>query len=113
MAVSPDLPENLRATIEKHALTFELLSDADMDAARELGVAFQLDAATLEAYRGYGIDLEAASGRDHHLLPLPTVLVLDADGVIRFAYINPDHTVRLPSEVLVAMAKTAGRAQGG
>ena len=112
VAVSPDLPENLAATREKHHLTFPLLSDGDLAAARTMGLAFQLDGATVEAYRGYGIDLEAASGRDHHALPAPAVLVCDADGVVRFSYINPDHTVRLPTDVLLAMAKAALRDAG-
>ena len=84
-----------------------------MTAARALGLAYQLDAATLEAYRGYGIDLEAASGRDHHSLPVPAMLVYDPSGVLRFSYVNPDHTVRLPTDVLLAMAKATLRVAAG
>jgi peroxiredoxin len=112
VAVSPDLPENLAATQAKHGLGYALLADGDLSAARALGLAFQLDAEMLEAYRDYGIDLEAASGRDHHALPVPAVLVLDSGGVLRFSYVNPDHTVRLPTDVLVAMAKAALRPAG-
>ena len=74
-----------------------------------MGLAYQLDAATLEAYRGYGIDLEAASGRDHHSLPVPAMLVYDPRGVLRFSYVNPDHTVRLPIDVLLAIRKEVAR----
>ena len=76
-------------------------------------MAYQLDAATLAAYRGYGIDLEAASGRSHHALPVPAVLVLDSGGVLRFSHVNPDHTARLPTDVLLAMAKAALRMAAG
>ncbi|HSH68852.1 MAG TPA: redoxin domain-containing protein, partial [Deferrisomatales bacterium] len=113
VAVSPDLPQHLAATREQHGLGFALLGDSDLTAARALGLAYQLDAATLAAYRDYGIDLEAASGRDHHALPVPAVLVLDPDAVLVFSHVNPDHTARLPTDVLLAMTKAALRMAAG
>ena len=39
-----------------------------MAAARAYGVAFRVDDATAARYKGFGIDLEAASGETHHEL---------------------------------------------
>jgi len=84
---------------------YRLFSDSDMGLAIDLGIAFRVDDATIEAYHEYGIDLEQASGRDHHLLPVPAALLVDADGVIRFFYVNPDYKSRVDASVFIAAAK--------
>jgi peroxiredoxin len=59
----------------------------------------------LEKYLGYGIDLEEYSGRDHHVLPVPSTFIIGRDGVIKFAYSNPDYSVRISPQVLVTAAE--------
>lgn len=105
LAISADRPGEVEETRDKFGFHYRLLSDARMEAARAFRIAFRVDDATLEEYKGYGIDLEAASGETHHLLPVPSVFIAGTDGVIRFAYSNPDYKVRLaPEEVLAAAA---------
>lgn len=105
IALSPDRPEKLTGSLEVDDLGYTLYSDSDLDAARAFGIAYQLDAEQLEAYRGYGIDLEAASGRDHHQLPVPSVFLVDDSGTIRWVYSNPDYRVRPENEALLEAAR--------
>ncbi len=107
LAISPDRTPKLGESVEKGKLTYTLLSDSSMTAAQAFGIAFRVDDATLEKYKGYNIDLEAASGEKHHLLPVPAVFIVGTDGVIAFVYANPDYKVRLAPEVLLAAAKAA------
>ena len=107
LAISPDRTPKLGESVEKGKLTYTLLSDSSMTAAQAFGIAFRVDDATLEKYKGYNIDLEAASGEKHHLLPVPAVFIVGTDGVIAFVYANPDYKVRLTPEVLLAAAKAA------
>ncbi len=107
LAISPDRPEKLAESAGKLQPDYTLLSDHAMAAALGFGIAFRVDDATLETYKGYGIDLEAASGETHHLLPVPAVFIVGTDGWIRFAYANPDYKVRLSPEELLAAAKDA------
>ncbi|MDT8389929.1 MAG: peroxiredoxin-like family protein [Lentisphaeria bacterium] len=107
LAVSPDRPEKLAESVEKGKLSYTLLSDAAMDAAKAFGIAFRVDDATVEKYKGYGIDLEAASGQDHHLLPVPAVFILGTDGKVKFVYVNPDYKTRLSADVLLAAARAS------
>ncbi|TDJ00934.1 MAG: methyltransferase domain-containing protein [Deltaproteobacteria bacterium] len=109
IAISPDQPDKLRATIRKHDLAYLLLSDSKMIAARAFGIAFRVDAATLDRYRGFGIDLQAASGEKHQLLPVPSVFVVGTDAVIRFRYSNPDYTVRIEPDALLEAARAAAQ----
>ncbi len=105
LAISPDRPDELAKTLDKQHLTYQLLSDSDVVLARAFGLVFRVDDPTLEKYRGFGIDLEQASGRDHHLLPVPAVYIVDKAGVIRFAHWNPDYKTRLAPEVLLKEAR--------
>ncbi len=108
LAISPDRPAKLAESINKHKLTYTLLSDHAMKAAQSFGIAFRVDDATVAKYKGYGIDLEGASGENHHLLPVPSVFIVGTDGVIKFSYANPDYKVRLaPEDLLKASQATA------
>lgn len=103
LAISMDQPAKLKATPDREKLHYRLLSDSDAAAATAFGIAFKVDDKTVEKYKGYGINLDAASGRDHHILPHPAVFVADTNGAIRFAHVNPDYKVRLePAKVLEA-----------
>ncbi len=103
--MSADQPDLLYSSLKEPDIHYTLLSDARMSAARAYGVAFRVDDATVAKYKGYGIDLEAASGETHHELPVPAVFIIDRKGVIRFVYANPDYKVRLSSNALLAEAR--------
>ena len=109
LAISMDQPSKLKATPDREKLHYRLLSDSDAGAAKAFGIAFKVDDATVEKYKGYGINLDTASGRDHHILPHPAVFVADTSGKIRFAHINPDYKVRLEPKKILEAAQAAGR----
>lgn len=104
IALSPDRPAVLAEGAAETPATRTLVSDSSAAAARALGIAFRVDAATVEQYQGYGIDLAAASGYDHHLLPVPAVFIVDASGIIQFGYAHPDYRYRIPGELILAAA---------
>lgn len=112
IAISPDTPEKLRQSIEKHKLNYLLLSDSKMTAACSFGIAFKVDKKAIKKYKGYGIDLESASGEKHHLLPVPAVFIVGTDSIIKFEYVNPDYKVRLGPDLLLAAAKSVLKSEG-
>ncbi len=105
IALSPDNPEHLQPTVSKHEIGYQIISDANMEASKGFGIAFQVPADTISKYKGYGIDLEKASGSDHHLLPVPAVFVLDEEGKVKFQYVNPDYRVRIPGKLVLEAAR--------
>jgi peroxiredoxin len=110
VAISPDQPQELFKSVTKNELDYQLYSDAKTQAIDGFGIGFKVDAATITKYAGYGIDLEKSSGEKHHVLPVPSVFLLDANGKIQFEYVNPDYSVRLSSAVvLAAVADLQGR----
>lgn len=108
VAVSPDTPSELTKTMDKKHLTYTLLSDSSAEAMKKFGVAFRLDDETFGMYRDrFGIDLEKSSGQRHHILPVPSVFVIDSKGKITFAHSNPDYKVRLKGEeIMKALEKS-------
>jgi peroxiredoxin len=106
IGISPDQPSKVRETIEKHGIGFTLLCDSSMAAARAFGLAYEVDDKTLKALTQYGIDLQAASGQPHHLLPVPAVFVISNE-TIQFEYVNPDYSVRLHPELLLRALQVA------
>lgn len=104
-AISADRPDLLQATMEKNELSYTLMSDAPMAAAKAFGIAFKVDDATVKRYKEYGIDLEKDSGYDHHLLPAPAVFIVDTKGMIKFSYVNPNYKDRIDGGILLSAAK--------
>lgn len=109
--VSPDRPAALYASLKDPEVKVTLLSDADMSAARSLGIAFRVDDPTLEKYRSFGVDLATASGQTHHQLPVPAVFIVQRDGRIAYVHANPDFTQRLSPSDLLAAAKLSAQAR--
>ena len=104
--ISPDRPAKLRETHEKYRIQGRFLSDSQMLAAQAFQVAYRVDEDTLSGLEKYGVDLEEASGENHHQLPVPAVFIARTDGVIQFTYANPDYTARVTPDMLLAVAKT-------
>ena len=106
--LSTDRPELLYSSLQEK-VTYHILSDASMQAARAFGVAYRLDANTLKNLQTYGIDLEGTQGTTNHELPVPSVFIVDRGGVIRFRHYNADYKVRLDAASVLNAAQQALR----
>lgn len=108
IAISPDTPMESLKTKKKRNLSYSVLSDPNNRAAKQMGIAFKVDAETLKIYKGFGINLQASQGNDGDELPMPGTYVVDKKGVIRYSFVDPDYTKRAePSEVLAVIKSLA------
>jgi peroxiredoxin len=108
LAFSPEPPAALAGIAAKHHLGYRLLSDTTGAAAQAFGLAFRVDADTQKKYAGYGIPLQPIPGEpDARWLPVPAAYLVGPDGVIRFAFSNPDYKARLAVDQLLAEARKA------
>ena len=105
--ISPDRPEKIRELTEKSKFDHVILSDSKITAAAAFGVVYLVDNETLALFRGFGIDLEEASGESHNMLPVPSVFIVNKQGVVEFNYVNPDYKVRIDPDLLLAAAKAS------
>jgi peroxiredoxin len=110
VAISPQTPDQSLSTAERSRLDFRVLSDPGSRLARRIGVAFQQAEEVLDAQRRLGLDLASVNAEASTELPMPTVLVVDADRRVRFVDVQPDYTARTEvSEILDALAGFAKR----
>lgn len=102
VAISPDSPNYLRESLNGTEMNYTRLSDSRMDASKAFGIAYQVDDETVQQYKNNGMDLEERSGYSHHLLPVPAVFLANSEGIIEFQYVNPDYTIRIDKNLLLA-----------
>jgi peroxiredoxin len=108
--LSGDRPELLYSSLKQDTqdeiaeLDYHILSDARMEAASALGVAFHVAPDTQASFEQRGRDVTDSSIDLNQALPVPAVFVIDTDGIIDFAYANPDFRVRLPAAEVKAAA---------
>lgn len=104
VAVSPELPDGSLTFAETNELGFDVLSDVGNAVARDYGLVWKLPAALVALYRERGIDLVTANGNEDWELPIPGTFVIDRDGVIRLASVDPDYRNRVePGDLLEAL----------
>lgn len=104
IAISPELPNTSITTAEKHALKFEVLSDAGNKVARELGIVWRQFDSLAEVSKAMGVDQAQRNGDDSRELPVPTNLLVDKSGIVRNVYTDPDWSKRLEPSVMLGWA---------
>ena len=112
VAISPEKPDDSLSTAEKNALSFEVLSDVGQNVGRAFGLVYDFTDELKSAYRGFNLDIPARNGTpDQWALPVSATYVIDRDGIIIYAYTDPDYRDRAdPREVLAALSKKAAAA---
>lgn len=104
VAVSPQIPDESLSLAEKHALTFDVLSDIGADVAKQYGLAFDLSDELGGLYDRLGFDLRRTNAGHGRTLPLPATYVIDRAGIVRWAFVETDYKLRAePSEILDAL----------
>lgn len=89
----------------EHDLNYQLLSDSDMSTTKQFGLAFRVDTTTINRYKRNGMDLAERSGYNHNLLPVPAAFLISTDGTFQYRYFNPDYTVRIENDEILAAVK--------
>jgi peroxiredoxin len=109
IAISPQTPDWSRSTQETKELTFTVLSDPGNQIAGQLGILTAPSGGTRAALLQLGLDLTQVNADRTTALPMPTVIVADAAGVIRWIDVHPDYTTRTePGQILQAITQATG-----
>ena len=102
VAISPEKPDETLSTVEKNALTFEVLSDVGQKVGRAFGLVYEFTEELKNVYHGFGLDIPARNGAtDEWALPVSATYVIGRDGLILLAYTDVDYRDRAdPREIL-------------
>lgn len=106
VAISPETPDASLSTQEKAELTFTVLSDSGAQLASRLRITFDPSEQGLTAQRTLGVDIRATRADGGTVLPMPTVLIVDRDHIVRFVDIHPDYTGRAEVDEILAALHT-------
>jgi peroxiredoxin len=107
IAISPQKPDGSLPAKESKKLTFTVLSDPGNQLAGQLGILTAPTDGARTAQLQLGLDLTQVNADGTTALPMPTVVIADADGVIRWIDVHPDYTTRTePGQVLQAVIET-------
>ncbi len=60
-----------------------------------------------------GVDLPRFNGDNSWELPMPATFVVDREGIVRWASVDPDYTVRPEPDDVLAAARAASGASSG
>lgn len=105
VSITPEVGGRAAAMREALGLDAEVLCDIDHGVALELGLAFHLGGRLRQSYLACGLDLAAAYGSPSWFIPIPATFVVDREGIVRFAFVDPDFRRRAePSDVLAAIS---------
>jgi peroxiredoxin len=90
VGVSPQVPERLRDIKDRHRLDFQVAADADNSLGRRFGILYSFDEASRRLSVESGSPIGEVTGTGTWELPMPTAVVIDQAGTVRFADISPD-----------------------
>jgi peroxiredoxin len=109
IAVSPQLVKHNKTMKETKNLSFEILSDPGNQIAEKYGIKFKMPEDLIKVYRQFGLKVDEHNGDDSWTLPMPARLIIDQEGIIRYAEINPDYRDRPePEDTLSAIREIMG-----
>lgn len=104
IAITPESPDQSLSTKEKNELSFEILTDANNEVARSLGLVYKLPTNLVSLYETFGIDLEKSNGVTSNELPIAASYIVDQNGIITYDFIEEDYKLRAePSEIVSAL----------
>ena len=102
VAISVEPADRSMAVAKKNELQFTVLSDPNLNVARSFNIVYQLPAETDAKYKGFGIDLVKYNSTERPELPISATYVIDKNGNIVFAHIEPDYKKRAEPEAIIA-----------
>jgi len=101
IVVSPQLPEKSSELKKENGYEYPILYDKGNELAKKFGIAFTLAEPLRPIHKAFNMDIPAHNGDESFGLPVPATYVINQEGKITFASINPNWMERAePKEYL-------------
>ncbi|MEV6175229.1 peroxiredoxin-like family protein [Streptomyces sp. NPDC051954] len=105
IAISPQAPDGSLTMQEANELTYTVLSDPGNQIAGTLGILTRPSDDARAAQESLGVDIAGGNADGTDSLPMPTVVIVDAAGIIRWIDVHPNYATRTETEeILGALA---------
>lgn len=106
VAISPQRPDGSLSTREKAELAFDVVSDPQNSLVGAVGIVDDGSDEVRAAQAALGLDLAQVNEGGDIRLPMPAVIVIDADRRVRWADVRPDYTTRTEPAAIVDVVKS-------
>lgn len=103
--ISVDNPYYAARTVKDKEFPFDVISDPSARLLKSYNVVNRVTDDKVEEYKSYGIDLEEASGENHHIIAVPATYVINKKGKIYFSYVNTDYKIRVSINTVLGILK--------
>src|SRR5271156_2814437 len=94
IAISPQKPDGSLTSAQSNELTYSVASDPGNQIAIALGILNEPSPDSVAAQVKLGLDLTEVNADGGRTLPMPTVVVVDAAGIIGWIDVHPNYTTR-------------------
>ena len=98
--------------MQRHNLTFPVLSDAGAALAEQFGLVHVIPPALQRHYRSILVNIPYINGDESWRIPLPATYVIAPGGRVAFAGAYADHRVRPDPEDVFAVLEAAEERSG-
>jgi len=107
VAISPQIPEKLREIKERHRLAFPVATDFGNRLGYKFGIVFTADEASQNSALAKGNNMGETTGTGTWDLPMPSVIVIDQQHIVRFVAVSPDWLVRTEADEIIEAVRSA------
>jgi len=107
IAVSPQKPDGSLTAAQSNGLTYSVASDPGNQIATALGILTEPSPDSIAAQAKLGLDLTEVNADGGRSLPMPTVVVIDAAGIIRWIDVHPNYGSRSEVPAILAAVDAA------
>jgi peroxiredoxin len=108
IGISPALGKFSFSANHDRELNFKMLCDIDNGLALQCGVLFRLTDDIIQEYLTAGLDLSEVYGNGSWFLPIPASYVVESNGTIKRAFVNPDFRHRVDPEEILRVVTDSG-----
>ncbi|MBJ7341026.1 peroxiredoxin-like family protein [Mycolicibacterium sp.] len=103
IAVSPQKPDGSLSSAESNELTYAVASDPGNQLGAALGIVTEPSPDAVAGQLKLGLDLTEVNADGGRTLPMPTVVIVDSAGIIRWIDVHPNYAGRTEvSDILLA-----------
>jgi peroxiredoxin len=107
-AISAEQQHYTRKLRGEAGASFPFLTDIDAGYALSINLAIWVDEFMASLIAGAGWDIPGYQGGQAWILPVPSVFILDAEGVVRTRHVDPDYRRRMELDAIVAGVRALG-----
>jgi peroxiredoxin len=101
VAISVQRPDAAAGLVDKHALSFPLLSDVDQVVIRAFKLRYDVPAELRAMFEARGSDMSQRNADSSWTLPISATYVTDRNGTIILGHCDAEWRVRLDPEAII------------